>query len=622
MKISLNWVGDFVDISDQTPGRIAELLSLHTAEVEGIEAVGEAIGDVVVGHVVSCEQHPDADKLSVTTVEYGADEPAQVVCGASNVRKGLKIAFAPVKACLPGDFKIKKAKLRGVTSCGMICSERELELSDEHAGIMELPDDAEIGTRLVDFLGLSDFVLDLDNKSLTHRPDLWGHYGFARELSAILNRELKPLPVLEAWPSGMTAASIELADADGCPAYFGLGVDLKTGPKPAPSKIQERLIAVGQRPVNDLVDLTNYVLQEIGQPTHAFDFEKLASPAITVRAASQGELLTTLDDEERKLDPRDLVIADSKGAVALAGVMGGASTEVGDSTTRILLESAVFHPVRTRRTSQRHALRSEASMRFEKSLDPSLAEQALRRFAYLLADARPDATLHGSPARAGLASAPNTRMTLCPERTARLLGMDLSPQDVSESLTRLGFDVQVADGTLAVQVPSWRATKDVTTEVDLIEEVGRLQGYDQIQPTPLEAPLVAPTRDGRRRLEHRLTQRLAGVHHSFESQSYSFLDDAWVKRMGHELSDYVVLDNPISDSVRLVRRNPIPSLLDQAHANLRERPAGQLFEFAKGYEPSAEGGAPIERRWLAVLGWAPIQKKGSPLQTLFAQSDI
>ncbi len=611
MKISLSWLNEFVDLSDLAPEKVAEHLSLHTAEVEGVEVFGAAIADVVVGHVVECGRHPDADKLSVTRVKYGADAPAEVVCGAPNVRQGLKVAFAPVGCTLPGGLKIKKAKLRGQVSCGMICSARELELSEEHDGILELEDDAPVGARLVDHLELLDAVLELDNKSLTHRPDLWGHYGFARELAAILGRELRPLPVREAWDGPAAEVPITLEDPEACPLYLGLRVDLDGPPRPSPTWLQRRLLAVGQRPLNDLVDLTNYLLHEIGQPTHAFDLACLEGPEIRVRRAAAGERFTTLDEVERELTAEDLVIADGGRAVALAGVMGGANSEVGDSTGSILLESAVFQPVRVRRTAKRLNLRSEASARFEKSLDPALAEQALRRFAVLLERVRPEARVVGAPASAGSAAAPVIDLELDPARTAELLSLDLDRGAVGGSLRALGFGVEDSgQGPLSVRVPSWRATKDVTTPIDLVEEVGRLSGYHRIQPEPLSAPVIPPWVDPVRELGRRLADRLAGAWSGAETQGYSFLDRNWAGRLGLEVDAFARLANPVQAGVDLVRRDPVPTLLEQAAGNVRERGAGLLFELAKGYEADAptEEGLPRERVWLGAVLW---QRKGA-----------
>jgi phenylalanyl-tRNA synthetase beta chain len=619
MKISLNWVGDYVDISDLSAAKVAELLSLHTAEVEGVETFGEAIKDVVVGHVIECGQHPGADKLSLTLVEYGGEEPVPVVCGAPNVREGLKIAFAPVGSKLPGDLKIKKAKLRGELSRGMICSERELEMSDEHNGILELPEDAPIGERVIDYMGMVDSVLELDNKSLTHRPDLWGHYGFARELSVILERPLKPLDLDVAWPQNVGEWNITLNDSDGCPQYGAVEIDLGGTPGQAPAWMRNRLQAVEQRPVSDIVDITNYVLLEIGQPTHAFDAERLRGGAIEVRAAQNGEKFTTLDDVERTLDQNDLVIADGERAIALAGVMGGLDTEVTDSTTKILLESAVFHPTRIRRTAQRLALRSEASTRFEKSLDPGYTEQATARFCKLLLAMRPDAKVLCAPQVEGSSRAPETVVALNPERCSQLLGIDLDRAGTTSILQRLGFEVENQGADLSVKVPSWRATKDVSMSIDLVEEVGRIYGYDRIQAQPLAGPVVVPEQQPLRLLGRKLIQRLVQSHGAFETQSYSFMDNSWAARLGLGREDFVCIGNPVQAEVELMRRDPVPSLLEQAVGNLRENPVGRLCEMTKGYEPVAGQLEPKERRWLAVIEWAGKDTPREGQDSLFAR---
>jgi phenylalanyl-tRNA synthetase beta chain len=612
MKISLNWLNDYVDLSDVTPVRVAELLSLHTAEVEGIEVFGESIQDVVVGHVLECGQHPAADKLSVTLVDYGGEEPVPVVCGASNVRQGLKIAFAPIGSKLPGDFKIKKAKLRGVESRGMICSERELELSENHEGIMELQDDAHIGEPLVQHLGILDHILELDNKSLTHRPDLWGHYGFARELAAILHKDLKPLeladlPIQEAesGSKGSSCLGIQIDDPESCGYYSGLQVALDGPPKPSPEWMQRRLQAVDQRPLDDLVDLTNYILLEIGQPTHAFDLDKIAGQQIVVRRATEGESIKTLDEQDHKLRSSDLVIADPDGPVALAGVMGGHATEVGSGTHRILLESASFHPTRIRRTAHRLALRTEASARFEKSLDPAYALQAIMRFAFLLQKIRPNAKMVTPVFYSGRDQSEKIQLELDPARTAELLGLDLSKTEVIGALNRLGFTVQEKTDGLTVEVPSWRSTKDVTTEIDLVEEVGRLSGYDKIQAVPLRAPVIAPRPDPMRNLIAKLAGRLAGAHQAYETQGYTFLHEEWASRLQAPLSSFVLVDNPVQEGIRLIRPDLIPSLLEQTAGNMREHPTGSLFEIGKGYIPSPDGGLPLEKRWVGVVLWQP-----------------
>ena len=607
-----------MDLTGVDAHRVAELLALHTAEVEGVQEIGASIRDVVVGQVVACGRHPDADKLSVTKVDFGSGNLVDVVCGASNVRQGLKVAFAPVGACLPGGLKIKQAKLRGAPSQGMICSERELELSEEHAGIMELDPDAPLGARLVDFLGMSDWVLELDNKSLTHRPDLWGHYGFARELAAILTRPLQPLELRPDWPAAPSEWNVQLADQD-CSHYLGVSIEVPAGPRPSPSWLRARLRAVGVKPRNDIVDLTNYVLLETGQPLHAFDAERLRGRGVVVRSARSGEVLRCLDETERSLTVTDLVVADSHSPVALAGVIGGLDSAVSPDSRSIFLEAAGFHPARVRRTSQRLALRTDASSRFEKSLDPLGAEIAARRYCQLLSAIRPDARVSAAPARAGLAASPARQITFDPGQCARLLGVDPGASATRGILERLGFRVQDASLPWTVEVPSWRATKDVTIAVDLVEEVGRMHGYDQIQASAWQAPVTPPQERPARLLARELASRLRGAHQAAESQSYSFITRRWAELLRLDPTSFLQLANPMQAGADLIRRDPIPSLLEQAAANVRERGEGRIFEIARGYEPRS-GAEPRERSWVGMVEWCRLPREEQGPTSLFARA--
>ena len=600
MKISLNWLGDFVDLDGFTPSEIADFLSLHTAEVEGVEVFGAGAEGVVVGEVMSCDPHPDADKLSLTQVNCGKGDPVQVVCGAPNVAKGQRVAFAPLGASLPDGTVLKKVKLRGQESLGMICSRRELGLGQEHDGILVLGEEAPLGLPIGDVLGPPDPVLDLDNKSLTHRPDLWGHYGFARELSAILKRPLKALDLVPEWDSAPGEIPIRIEDEEGCPHYLCLRIDLGSPVGKSGEAIARRLEAVGVRPHNDFVDLTNYLMLEIGQPSHAFDLDLVEGPEIAILAAAEGETLTTLDGVSRKLFPRDLVIADARKNIALAGLMGGKETEIHEGTRRVLLESGVFHPTRVRRTSGKHSLRTDASSRFEKSLDPVLAPLALRRFAYLLELHRPQDTVLGPPSTAGVLQERKGTVSLSIPMASTALGLSLEPSGVETNLEALGFTTAMDGEAVTVEVPSWRATRDVEGPEDLLEEVGRLVGYDKIQAVPLLAPVQAPIRDSRLVLARDLARRMAAAHQGHETQGYSFLAETWVEKLGLDPKSFLRIRNPVQDGVPLVRKDPIASLLQQAEGNLREFPRGALFELSKDTFPAHPGNPQKPPGW----GWS------------------
>lgn len=486
MLVSLKWLADYVDLpGDLDPVVLADRLTMASAEVEGIRRSGEWDAELVtVGEVLAVEPHPDADRLRLATVRYAPGaEPLRVVCGAPNLRAGQRVAFARAGAVLTdarsGERQALKAgRIRGVESAGMVLSEAELGLSRAHEGILELPDTAPVGMALAAYLG--DTVLDVH--TWPNRPDTMGIVGIARELAAILDLPLRE-PAVDVDAGGDPVAGVArvtIDEPDLCARYLAAVVEgVTVGPSPA--WLQERLRAAGQRPISNIVDVTNYVMLELGQPLHAFDLDALTG-GITVRRARPGEVLRTLDGEDRSLDPEMLVIADERGAVALAGVMGGAATEVGPGTTRVLLEAARFDPVSVRRTSHRLRLRSEASSRFERGLSPELAAHAIRRATRLLLE------VAGGTARAGVvdvyprpwAPAP---VTVTRERLDRVIGVHVPDDEVHRGLAALGCAVAHdpaagGGGTFTVTPPWWRT--DLTIPDDLCEEVVRLAGYDRL----------------------------------------------------------------------------------------------------------------------------------------------
>ncbi len=620
MLISLRWLERHVDLSGLTPEQIAQDLTLSTAEVEGIEAFAPHLSAVKVGHVVEREPHPDADKLSLCRVDVGEGEPLQIVCGAPNVRAGLKVAVATVGTVLPGDFKIKKSKIRGLESRGMICSIRELELGEEHDGIWELPGELEVGSPVAEALGVADWVFEIDNKSITHRPDLWGHRGIARELAAIYGRELLPLDT----------SLPETGDAEGlavsvstplCPRYVGLCVDgVKNEPSPLWLKLL--LLAVGQRPLDLLVDLSNFVMLDLGQPNHLFDRARLSATGIDVRAAREGETITTLDGEERKLTPEDLLISSGDHPVALAGVMGGEESKVEGDTGALFLELATFDAVTIRRTAARIGLRTDSSTRFEKSLDPTLPMQAAGHLVRTLQALQPGVTLPAPPMEAGDWTDPSFTLELRGERVRRLLGVDLSDERIAELLSSIELRVERRDDLLSVTIPSNRATKDLCIEQDLVEEVGRLYRYDNIPERALLAEVTPPARDARRELVGKLQARLSGGAAFHEVLSYSFVSGALLEKLGLQDREYVRLENPVVDGESCVRRSVAPSLLGLLEKNRRHHTDVRLFELGKGYLPEAadERGLPREVHELALVWTRPKPGKNARFDAgLFAQ---
>ncbi len=621
MLISYNWLQRHVDLTGIDPEQLGLDLTLSTAEVEGIEPFAAHMAEVTVGFVKSREPHPDADKLGVCTVDIGGDEDLQIVCGAPNVAAGQKVAVATVGARLPGDFKIKKSKIRGVASVGMICSVRELDLGDEHDGIWVLPEDAQVGQPVSEALsGLTDWIIEIDNKSITHRPDLWGHRGIARELAAIYGRELKPLDL--SLPQTASAAGVPVGIQDGaCSRYIALAIDgVQNGS--SPDWMRHLLLAVGQRPIDLLVDLSNFVMLDLGQPNHLFDRKSLDASGIQVRMGRAGEVMQTLDEEERKLGTSDLLICSGDKPVAIAGVMGGAGSKVGNDTSELLLEVAAFDAVTIRRTASRIGLRTDASTRFEKSLDPNMPLQAAGHLVRLLQELQPNIHLPSVPTDAGDWTDPAMTIELRGSRVRRLLGVDLDNDAIAKLLASIDFGVGLNGDNLSVRVPSNRATKDIAIEQDLIEEVGRLYRYDNIPERRLTGEIAPTPFDERQDLVRRMQDRLSGGAAFHEVLSYSFVADSLLAKLGAQAGPYVTLVNPVVDGEVSVRRSLIPGLLGLLEKNRRHHTDVRLFEIGKGYLPenSDERGLPGEVHELALVWTRPEPgKKARFDEALFPQ---
>ncbi|WP_127583528.1 phenylalanine--tRNA ligase subunit beta [Paenibacillus koleovorans] len=589
MKVSYKWLSEYVDLSGFTASELAEKLTRSGIEVDVVENRNKGVEGVVVGYVKSREKHPDADKLSVCVVDAGQDEDLQIVCGAPNVAAGQKVPVAVVGAVLPGDFKIKKAKLRGVESMGMICSAKELGLNDRllpkeiQEGILVLPEDTRIGTSILDVLAIDDEVLELD---LTpNRSDALSMLGVAYEIAAILGREVT-LPDNEQGLGGGNGAQaadhigVRITAGEQCSHYAARRVE---GVRIAPSPLwmQNRLMAAGIRPINNIVDITNYVMLEYGQPLHAFDAEKLTNGQIDVRLANEGEKLTTLDDAERELTSQMLLITDGVKPVAIAGVMGGANSEVTPQTTTLVLESARFSGGSVRKTSRALGLRSEASLRFEKEVNPEAVIPALNRAASLIARYAGGHVNEGIVEARTLDPQP-VDITLPLAKVNSYLGTDLSLLEVKVLLGRLHFTYQeVAEETLLVHVPSRRG--DITRDVDLIEEVARLYGYDNI-PTSLIQGVTTPGSLTKEQKIRRILRSLltgGGLH---EVSTYSFTHPSQIeefKGMYPEATP-VKLALPMSEERSTLRTSLIPHLLDTAAYN-RNRNTNDvaIFEIGK-----------------------------------------
>ena len=582
------------------PKELAHRLTMAGIEVGDVEEVGEAWEGVCVGKVREVKKHPNADRLTLCTVDL-PEETFEVICGAPNVAAGQNIAFARVGAqLLDGHsgkpFKLKAAKIRGVVSNGMICSEKELGMSDEHEGILVLPEDAPPGVPLFEYLG--DSILELE---LTpNRPDCLSMLGVAQEVAALTGERVTAPEVVyeeEARLAG-NLASVEVADPDLCSRYTA---SIVTGVKigPSPEWMQERLRACGMRPINNVVDITNYVMMEYGQPLHAFDYDKIKDHRIIVRRARAGEHLLTLDGEMRALDPEMLLITDPDGPIGLAGVMGGANSEVSESTTTLLLESANFNNVNIRRTSTRLKLRSEASLRFDKGLSPELPPRGLTRATQLLTE-----IAGGTAARGIIDVYPGARerepLHLTEARIEQVLGIAIDRERVRGVLESLGFVCEESgDGTFRVETPYWRS--DIGIEDDLVEEVARITGYDDIPTTPLSGQIPPNEPDDARRLRERVKDVLAGCGMQ-EVVNYSLSDLKGLDNAG--LSHLAGLDplrvaNPLRVEQEYLRLSLRPGLLANVEHNRKYHHGPLLmFETGKVYVPK-NGQLPEEQDVLA-----------------------
>ena len=596
MKVPLSWLKEFVDV-DLPPEELAHQLTMAGTEVGSVDVIGGTWDNVFVARVASIDPHPNADRLKLATVSLHGDQ-VTVVCGAPNIAAGQTVAFARVGARLvdsrTGNIEtLRAATIRGVESAGMVCSERELAIGDDHAGILVLPDDAPVGTPLSDYLG--DVIFDLE--VTPNRPDCMSVLGIAREVAALTGATLREpdLSYAEDGDPVEGVLNVEIADPALCPRYTASVIrDLRVGP--SPRWMQDRLARAGQRSINNVVDVTNYVMLELGQPLHAFDFDTIAESRIVVRPAGEQEPFVTLDEAQHHLCPPMLVIADGGRSVALAGIMGGLNTEMTDATTSVLLESANFNPVNTRRTSQALRLRSESSSRFEKGLQPELAEAALRRATQLILE------LAGGTACRGIADAypqpsprPTVRFTLA--RLRKVLGVDMDVSHVQGILTALGFGVTSAsDGAMQVEVPYWRS--DIAQEDDLVEEVARVTGYDELPTSMLSTPVPhrspQPERDTRERVRDLMVE--CGMQ---ETISYSLTSAALLERTQPvDAPRPLSVANPMSGEFEFLRTTLRSGILTTLAANRQQARDGiRLFEMGRVYLPR-EADLPLERETL------------------------
>lgn len=570
MKISCNVLKKYIDNSDSIDFlKVWETFTIRTAEVEDVLIKGEDIKDVVVGEIVECSPHPKKDKYHILKVDNG-EHIVDILCGAPNVKKGLKVPIVKVNGMVSG-ITITPKEIAGVLSSGMLCSGRELGISDSHEGILELPDDYVVGKSIFDYIPIKDIIVEIDNKSLTNRPDLWGHYGIAREVAAITGHRLLDLPLLE-LPKEGKKLDITVHNNDLCPRYTGIKINNITV-KQTPFDIQTALYYTGSRSISLLVDLTNYLMLELGQPMHAFDARKVES--IEVGLANNNDKFTTLDGIERTLSNEDLMIKKNNKYFAIAGVMGGLETEIEDDTKSVILESANFDAYNIRRTAIRLGLRTDASAHYEKSLDPNMTALAIQRLTYLLKNIDPDISFDSKLTDIYPKPLKENKIKLTRETLNKNINVKITDQMVKDILESLKFKVKVLKDGFEVIIPTYRSTKDISLEADLIEEISRIYGYENIPKEPLKVDLAFDEVKTNYQLYYDIKRFLATKYNMHEVHTYLWYKTFFLNKLDIKKDNVKLLgkkeDNVLRDDLTL-------SLLEVAFQNLKNYEKVSLFE--------------------------------------------
>ena len=597
MFISINWIKDFVDLSGLDIDELIHKFSLSTAEVENeIFYKGSDVSGVVVAEIKSVENHPESKKLHLLKVDAGDGKLTDVVCGAPNVKVGMKTAFAKVGARL-GEIEITPRELAGYTSCGMCCSEKEIGISDDHSGIMELDESLVNGTDIKDVMEIDDIVFEVDNKSLTNRPDLWGHYGIAREFAALAGRPLKPLDTVDLTEyKDLPKVDMKIEDPL-CYRYSCLQFENITR-KISPANMRIRLFYCGMRAINFLADLTNYLMLEMGQPMHAFDSRKVEK--IRIKRFEAPFEFQTLDGVERHIDENTLMICNDNTPVAIAGIMGGLDSEIVEDTTSLTLESATFDAVSIRKSSARLSHRTDASMRYEKSLDPEMTVTAVARFVKLLSDFDGGVKVTSSLTDEYAKKFDKVTLSFDKRFVDRYTGIEIDNETIVKTLTALGFNVKLDGDDFTVDVPSWRATKDVTLKADIIEEITRIYGYDNFDVHTAAAPLYPVRPFAEKSIEDKIKDILVKEFSLHEVHSYIWEYSDEYKKLGIVTEPNVKLLNATNPNIETIRKSMIPTQLCQLKTNSSYAPSFGIFEIGRTVDGIDENNLCREHKKLAV----------------------
>lgn len=610
MFLSMNWISDFVDLSGLDKLKLINQFSLSTAEVENdIYFKGSDLSGVVVAEIKSVENHPDSKKLHLLKVDAGESELTDVVCGAPNVRVGMKTAFAKVGAKI-GEIEIAPRKLAGYLSNGMCCSEKEIGISDDNSGIMEITDDIPNGTDLKSVYAIDDIIFEVDNKSLTNRPDLWGHYGIAREFAALSGRPLKDIGGVDLSKyDSLPKVDMKIEDPL-CQRYSCLQVEnIKRTVSPVDMRI--RLYYCGMRAINFLADLTNYLMLEMGQPMHAFDSRKVEK--IRIKRFDTPFTFQTLDGVERNIDENTLMICNDNTPVAIAGIMGGLDSEIVDDTTTLTLESATFNAASVRKSTVRLAHRTDASMRYEKCLDPEMTVTAIARFVELLQKYDDGASVVSALTDDYAYHYDNVELKFDKAFVDKYTGIDISNDTIVKTLKSLGFGVELENDSFTVDVPSWRATKDVTMKADIIEEITRIYGYDNFDIHTAVAPLYPVRPSIEKTVEDKIKDLLVKRFslHELHSYVWSYYDE--LKAIGLDADGVIKLDGATNPNIETIRRSIIPTQLCQVKSNTSFALRFGIFEIGRVVTGLDENNNCIEKKKLAITLFSKI----APVSVLF-----
>lgn len=597
MFLSMNWIEDFVDLSGLDKVELIHRFSLSTAEVENeIFFKGSDLSGVVVAEIKSVENHPDSKKLHLLKVDAGEDELTDVVCGAPNVRVGMKTAFAKVGAKI-GEIEIAPRPLAGHMSYGMCCSEAEIGISDDNSGIMEITDDIPNGTDIKEAYAVNDIIFEVDNKSLTNRPDLWGHYGIAREFASLAGRELRSIDTddLNAY-NNLPRIDMKIEDPL-CQRYSCLQVE-NINRNVSPVDMRIRLYYCGMRSINFLADLTNYLMLEMGQPMHAFDSRKVEK--IRIKRFDTPFTFQTLDGVERNIDENTLMICNDNTPVAIAGIMGGLDSEIVEDTTTLTLESATFDPVSIRKSTVRLSHRTDASMRYEKSLDPEMTVTAIGRFVKLLKTYDSDIKVVSSLTDEYAYHYDKVTLDFDKSFVDRYTGIEIDNDTIVKTLTSLGFGVNLENDKFSVTVPSWRATKDVTIKADIIEEITRIYGYDNFDINTTRSPLYPVRMDKVKSDEEKIKDILVKKYNLHEVHSYIWAYNDELKSLGIPVEENVRLANATNPNIETIRKSIIPTQLCQVKANTGYSPDFGIFEIGRVVEGTDSSNKCVEKKNLAI----------------------